>query len=146
VQTKFRPKVAFALRWLAALLLTSSSTFAQESRISGPIDSTQTVTLKGNVNPKAQARYDLGPVDPAFKLNYITLALKPSANQQAALEQLLSEQQDRLSPNYHRWLTPEQYADKFGLSAGDVAKVHAWLESEGFTINLRSAWTELDCV
>jgi len=39
--------------------------------------------------------------------------------QQAALEQLLKEQQDPASPNYHNWLTPETYADRFGASAAD---------------------------
>jgi uncharacterized protein (TIGR03437 family) len=131
-KTKLRVAVAFSAIGLA---LVPFKGVAQESRIPGLIDSTQTVTLKGNVNPKAQAQYDLGPVDPAFKLNYVTLALKPSTKQQAALEQLLGEQQDRSSPNYHRWLTPEQYADRFGLSVGDITKVTAWLESQGFTIN-----------
>lgn len=93
------------------------------------------MALKGNINPNAQLQFDRGPVDPSQRLGLITLALKPTPEQQADLEQLLMEQQDRSSPNYHRWLTPEQYADRFGLSVGDVAKIRAWLESEGFTIN-----------
>jgi uncharacterized protein (TIGR03437 family) len=116
------------------LSIVPSTVIAQESRIVGQIDSAQTVTLSGNLNPRAQARYDIGPVDPAFKLNYVTLVLKPSAQQQMALDELLTEQQDRSSPNYHRWLTPEQYADRFGLSRGDVGKVKGWLEGQGFTV------------
>ena len=37
------------------------------------------------------AWYDKGPVDRDLKIGYVTLVLKPSANQQAALERLLEE-------------------------------------------------------
>ena len=71
-----------------------------------------------------------------FPLGNITLVLRPSAAQQGALEQLLREQQDPSSANYHQWLTPETYADRFGASAADIAKLADWLASEGFTVKL----------
>jgi uncharacterized protein (TIGR03437 family) len=101
---------------------------AQEDRIAGKIDASHAVALPGNVHPNAQARYDEGIVDPAMKLNYVTLTLQPSAG----VAQLLSEQQDPASPNFRKWLTPEEYADRFGASPADLAKMVAWLESEGF--------------
>jgi subtilase family serine protease len=60
--------------------------------------------------------------------------LKKTDAQQTALEQLLQQQQDPASPNYHDWLTPEQYADRFGLSQNDLDKISAWLQSEGFSV------------
>jgi uncharacterized protein (TIGR03437 family) len=108
---------------------------AQQDRIAGPIEGAKAVVLNGNVNPRAQPQFDQGPVDPSLQLALVTLALKPTPQQQAALQQLLNEQQDRSSPNYHRWLTPEQYADQFGLSTADIAKIREWLESQGFTID-----------
>ncbi|HYL79144.1 MAG TPA: protease pro-enzyme activation domain-containing protein [Bryobacteraceae bacterium] len=84
------------------------------------------------------ARHDQGPVDPAFKIGYITLILKPSASQQAALERLLEEQQDRSSANYHRWLTPEQFGDRFGLSRSNYSTIVAWIEAQGFQIENRA--------
>jgi subtilase family serine protease len=60
--------------------------------------------------------------------------MKPAAGQQAMLERLLDEQQDRSSPNYHRWLTSEQFGDRFGLNGSDLAKVAAWIQSQGFRI------------
>jgi uncharacterized protein (TIGR03437 family) len=69
---------------------------------------------------------------------YITLAMKPSESQQAALERLLQEQQDPASPNYHRWLRPEEFGDRFGLAPGDYAKVVSWVESQGFHIENRA--------
>jgi uncharacterized protein (TIGR03437 family) len=51
------------------------------------------------------------------------------------LQQLLEEQQNPSSPNYHKWLTPEQYADRFGVTQTDIDKITAWLTSQGFTVN-----------
>jgi subtilase family serine protease len=47
---------------------------------------------------------------------------------------LLAAQRDPSSPSFHNWLTPEQYADRFGLSTTDLARVTAWLRSAGFTV------------
>ena len=63
----------------------------------------------------------------------ITMYLRPSTAQQSALQQTLANQQNPASPNYHKWLTPEQYADRFGVSPSDINKIVAWLESQGFT-------------
>ena len=106
---------------------------AQQKRVLAPVDTGRTVVLRGNVHPSAQARYDRGLVDPAQKIAGITILLKPSDSQQAELSQLLSELQDPASPNYHQWLTPEQYADRFGVSDADLLEIQAWLEGEGFS-------------
>jgi len=108
---------------------------AQQDRIAGPIEDRETLVLSGNVNPKAQPQFDQGPVDPALRIGPVTLAIKPTPRQQADLQQLLIEQQDRSSPNYRRWLTPEQYADRFGVSTPDIAKIRRWFEAQGFTID-----------
>ena len=116
------------------LVLCVTAQAAQPDRIVEPIDSAQTVVLKGNVHPKALPQYDQGPVDASMWLGRVTLQLSPSPRQQAALEKLLAEQQDAASPNYHRWLTPEQFANGFGVSRGDTLKLTNWLRSEGFTV------------
>jgi subtilase family serine protease len=121
---------------LHLLLATVSVTAwaAQPDRIVTPIDNSQTVVLKGNVNPKALPQDDQGRVEPSMKLPYITMLTKPTAAQQADLKRFLKEQQDPSSPNYRKGLTPEQYADRFGLSKSDIAKITDWLLSQGFTI------------
>ena len=108
---------------------------AQPDRILTPVDRSRVTVLPGGVNPQAQAANDQGPVDPAAQISYAAVYLKPSAAQQAALEQLLREQQQPGSPNFRRFLTPEQFADRFGLSAADAAKVADWLRSEGLQVN-----------
>jgi uncharacterized protein (TIGR03437 family) len=86
------------------------------------------------VHPLAQARYDRGPVEGTFRLGYIQMTFQQTPAQRADLDQLLAAQRDPASPDYHVWLTPEQYADRFGLSSTDLARITGWLRSAGFTI------------
>src|SRR5437762_13254175 len=87
-----------------ALLFFSVSYAAVQDRISGSLTSGQTITLKGNVHRRALPQFDQGPVDPAMHMGTLTLSTVPSAAQQRAITQLLAEQQDRKSPNYHKWI------------------------------------------
>jgi uncharacterized protein (TIGR03437 family) len=86
------------------------------------------------VHPLAQPRYDQGPVEATFRLGSIRMMFQQTAAQRANLDQLLEAQRDPASPDYHHWLTPEQYGDRFGLSPADLARTTAWLTSAGFTI------------
>jgi hypothetical protein len=124
----------FSTLVVCVLILSTLGFAAPPDRIAGAVLSSQTVTLPKSVHPKAQSQYDLGPADPSQQFGYITLLMAPSASQQKALDRLLAQQQDPKSPNYHKWLTPQQYADRFGLSQNDLAKVITWLASQGFQI------------
>ncbi|SPE42172.1 Peptidase S8 and S53, subtilisin, kexin, sedolisin [Candidatus Sulfopaludibacter sp. SbA3] len=121
-------------RQFLALILFACCVYAQADRISAPIDARQSDVLRGHVHPLARPANDRGAVEASFPVPGMTLLLKPSAGQQAALQQLLAQQQDPASPHYHQWLTPEQYADAYGVSAADLIKIADWLKSQGFTI------------
>ena len=121
-------------RIVSVLLLLPAALLAQMDRIHGNIDRAHKLAVAGNVPVFATPQLDESPVDPSMKLNYVMLNLKTSASQQADLDQLLRDQQDLFSPRFRKWLTPEQYADRFGASAADLAKISSWLESEGFEI------------
>src|ERR1700688_2038019 len=115
--------------------LASTLCFAvQPDRITGPIDSSQKVALKGNVHGLAQLRFDIGRTDGNMILHGVTIAFRPSTAQQSDLDNLLAQQQDRSSPNYHKWMTPAQFADRFGMTRGDIKRVVAWLRSQGFAV------------
>ncbi len=107
---------------------------AQPDRLSAPIDGRRTVVLAGHVPPQTQRQLDQGPVPASFAMPAITMDLKPSASQQTALEQLLANQQNPASPDYHKWLTPEEYASRFGVSQSDVNRITAWLQSQGLQV------------
>jgi uncharacterized protein (TIGR03437 family) len=83
------------------------------------------------IPPQAE---DIGPASPATLVESITLQLRPSPAQRTALENFLAAQQDPASPDFHRWLTPEQFADRFGLSSGAIAQAASWLRSQGFRV------------
>src|SRR5580692_3087709 len=123
----------FAL-FISYIVLSLPLASAQQNRIAARIDDNHTVRLSGRVHPNANPQNDRGAVDSSFQLPGITLLLKSSASQQSDLEQTLQQQQDPSSSNFHKWLTPEQYADRFGVSANDLARVTDWLKSQGFTI------------
>jgi len=105
------------------------------ARIVKPIDNTQLITLKGNTHPATQTAKDLGPVDPDMPLSRMQLLLQRSPEQQAALDAFMAEQYDPKSPNFHHWLSPDQYGQLYGPSDTDIATLTAWLQSQGMTVS-----------
>src|SRR3984885_9033414 len=117
------------------LMLSGYSAAAPVDRIIQPVDASRTRTVAGNVHHLAQPQYDQGAADARTPMDYMVFLVKPSASQQAELNQLLSDQLNPASPQYHQWLTPEAFGERFGLSEGDLSKVAGWLKSEGFAID-----------
>jgi pseudomonalisin len=103
-------------------------------RITNYVDDDQRATLSGNRHPLATAENDAGPVAPDYRMDRMVLTLLPDAAQEAALLQLLEEQQNPESPYYHRWLSPEQYGESFGVSESDTAQIADWLIAHGMDI------------
>jgi hypothetical protein len=105
----------------------------RRSRIKEEIDSTQLVTLRGHVRPDLTAERDMGVVEDELPLR-LYLVLQRSPEQQAELDNLLARQQQPTAPEYHRWLTPQEFGARFGASQDDIAKVTAWLEGQGMAV------------
>jgi len=102
------------------------------ARVTDTVDDTNRTVLRGNVHPKARGEFDRGAVADAQPVTRILLVLQRSAEQEAALRQLMEEQQSKNSPNYHAWLTPERFGQQFGPADADVQAVTDWLTSRGF--------------
>jgi subtilase family serine protease len=120
---------------MAALLAFALTASAQvRNRITQPLETGERVAVSG-AHPMARAEFDRGPVAGSMRIDRAAMVFKLSSAQQSALDKLLAEQQDPKSPNYHRWLTPEQYGERFGMSEADLAKVSAWLKSQGLTVD-----------
>ncbi len=105
------------------------------SMVTRAIDETQRVSLRGNVVPMARAANDQGTVAPNKQIDHMLLVLKRSPEQETALENLIAQQADKNSPNYHKWLTPAQFGEQFGASDQDITAVTTWLGSHGFQVN-----------
>jgi MYXO-CTERM domain-containing protein len=67
-------------------------------------------------------------------LRSASFVFQPSPQQKAERDARLAAVQDPSAPLYHRWLTPEQYAARFGASPADLARVSAWLQAQGFAV------------
>jgi len=102
------------------------------ARVRETVDDANRTVLRGNVHPKARAEFDQGTVADAQPVTRMLLLLQRSAEQEAALRQLMEEQQSKNSPNYHAWLAPEEFGKKFGPADADVQAVTDWLTSHGF--------------
>ena len=126
---------AFCVAAVAFLCATfgASAQAPKQKLVTQAVDESNRVTLRGNVHPWARAEFDQGAMLEMQPVNRIYVLLGRSAEQQTALDQLMREQVDASSENYHKWLTPAEYGAKFGPSDDDVAAVTSWLSSHGFT-------------
>jgi pro-kumamolisin-like protein/Big-like domain-containing protein len=111
----------------------AAQTVLVPARITQAIDEKNLVTLRGNVHPLARPEFDRGPVADAQPLKRMLLFLQRSPDQESALQQLLEDQQNKSSANYHAWLTPAQFGKQFGPADADIQTVTQWLTSQGFT-------------
>jgi len=111
----------------------SAQTTAIPARITQAIDEKQLVHLKGNVHPLARAEFDQGAVGDSTPMNRMLMLLQRSPEQQAALRQFMDEQLSKDSPNFQKWLTPEQFGKLYGPADADIQAVTSWLSSRGFT-------------
>lgn len=126
---------------VAATVLTAAGANAQSTvstasprRVLQAVDTSDGVSLASSVRPWVKHASDLGAVPASTAAPKMLLLLSRSAEQQQALEELLSDLQNPASPRYHHWLTPSQFGAAFGANADDVQSVTSWLQSQGFTV------------
>src|SRR5258707_6084065 len=113
----------------------SAQTQTVRARITGAVDETNRMQLRGNVHPLARPEFDQGVVADSQPMNRMLLLLQRSPEQQAALSALMEEQLAKGSPNYHKWLTPEEFGKQFGPADADIQTVTGWLVSHGFQVS-----------
>jgi hypothetical protein len=108
------------------------------------IDESRVKVLKGNTHPLARREFDLGTAPATLPMERMLLVLKRSPEQESALRKLLDDQQDKHSPHYHKWLTPEQFGAQFGPSDADMQTITSWLQSHGFQVGTTKGRTVLE--
>lgn len=106
------------------------------SRITQAVDETNRVVLAGNTRSEAQAANDRGAVANDFAMEHMLLQLKRSPEQELALQRFIDELHTQGSPNFHRWLTAQEFGERFGLAQAELEAVTNWLESHGFRVNV----------
>src|SRR5215470_16957912 len=89
-----------------------------------------------NVRPEARPENDRGRVADSLPIEHMLLQLKRSPKREAALQRFIGELQAKDSPNFHRWLTAQEFGERYGVAAADLDAVTAWLRSQGFQVNV----------
>jgi subtilase family serine protease len=102
------------------------------ARITQAVDEKNLLVLKGNVHPLARLEFDQGAAPLDLRMDRMLLVLKRSPEQESTLQKLLEDQQDKSSPRYRHWLTPEQFGQQFGPGDSDIQKAIGWLQGHGF--------------
>jgi subtilase family serine protease len=113
----------------------SSPTTPVRAHVTQPVDVQNLVPLRGNVHPLARAEYDRGVAPDDLPMQRMLLVLRRADDQEAALRQLLEDQQVKSSASYHAWLTPEEFGQRFGPADADIQAVTDWLAGQGFVVN-----------
>ena len=128
---RFAGFVAFFLGFASLALAQTANV---QPRINQAIDENNLVVLKGNTHPLANPQFDRGEAPASLPMDRMLLVLKHTPEQEAGIRELLAEQQNQSSPNFHNWLTPQQYGEQFGPSDADIQSVTSWLQSHGFQV------------
>lgn len=105
------------------------------SQLTREVDGHVRVIIQGSHAPMARRENDAGRVQSGIQLHGISIVFKRTPVQETGLQALIAAQQNPAAKSYHRWLTPEQFAARFGASDDEIASVESWLEQEGFSID-----------
>src|SRR5216684_7734575 len=136
-------KLGFFAVVVLAALVAAPSVCAQiefgvhaRPRITQSVDEMNRVALEGNTRPEAKAENDRGTVAAAFLMEHMLLQLRRSPEQELALQRFIDELHTQGSPNFHQWISAEQFGEKYGVTQQDLDAVTRWLETNGFRINV----------
>ena len=98
------------------------------------VDVTQFTKLPGNVHPLAQKKYDRGAVADSFAADRVLLLLNRTPERELELQEFLEQTHQRGSGAYHKWLTPQEFGERFGPADSDIQAAANWLSEQGFRI------------
>ena len=99
-----------------------------------PVSAATTQRLRNHVPTVVSRLKAVGRLNGSQHLR-LAIAL-PLRNQQA-LTDLLAQLQDPASPNYHKYLTPAQFAERFGPTEKDYDTVIAFATSHGMKVTAK---------
>jgi subtilase family serine protease len=122
------------MRWVGAAVIAFSFLGAANS-IGAQVGDNSLTMLRGNTSRNARPELDQGRAPDSLPQEHILLMLRRSEQKQQALQQLMEQQYDPRSADFHRWLTPQQFGAQFGPASGDIQKVTQWLTQHGFRLN-----------
>jgi subtilase family serine protease len=112
-----------------------AAAFSQPTRIKLPIDEGRRAEIRGQMHPALMQSIDRGEAPADLRADRVVMLLRASPAQDAALRQFLQNVQTPGRPEFHRWLTPESFGQRFGVAPQDIQVVQGWLKAKGFHID-----------
>lgn len=109
--------------WIAILLICSAA-----------VPGATTQYLAGHVPAAVAESKTIGEVPASTKM---TLAIGLPLRNQSDLETFLQQVADPASPNYRHYLTPDQFAERFGPSQDDYETLATFFEANGLAVTGR---------
>ena len=130
-----RPGIGAALLLLAAIPAFAQTRTLSHRRIVEEVDESRQVRLAANTHRLVHQATSVTSAPGDLAMDSMLLVLRGSPEQEAALTSLLANQQDPTSPDFHNWITPEEFGRRFGPADEDVQTVVRWLQSHGFRVD-----------
>jgi hypothetical protein len=130
---KFMAVIVFLAATLFGNIVQAQS--QPQARIVTPIKNEERVTVNGTTSPLLKTSVDMGRMVGGQNLGRMVLMLTPTEEQEQAAAQLIAVQHDSSSPSFHKWLTPAQFGQQFGVAPDDATKVQQWLQGQGLTVH-----------
>jgi subtilase family serine protease len=120
----------------ALIVAAGSRSQGQTALLTQRIDEAKLVTLAGNVRREANRANDRGRVADSLPMEHMLLQLQRSPEQEQALETFIDQLHDPSSPNFQKWITADEFGQRFGLAQQDLDAITVWLESHGFEVHV----------
>ena len=98
------------IRLAMVKVLSITAALAASALVMGQASSARFVLLRGNHPAEAAS---LTRASRADRTTPLELTIVLGLRNQAALKELLADQQKPASPRYHQWLTPQTFSDRF---------------------------------
>ncbi len=133
------PRLFAAVLVLVICAFAAGARAQSADRVPQSFDPAPAVVLKGHHPQWAVAANDVGAIDPNKSFENVTVTLARSPEAQKAFDQLVDDQRNPKSPQFHQWLTPIEIGARYGVSDHDIAQVSGWLESQGLHENVVSS-------
>jgi uncharacterized repeat protein (TIGR03803 family) len=127
VATLLEPTPVTAARtWLLSALLFAQGAFSAQAAERQVIHSKISATVT-----------NLSPVRHSSRWTRLNLSIGLPLRDREGLTNLLQQLYDPASTNYHRFLTPEQFAERFGPTAQDYQAVVSFAQSHGLAVTAK---------
>src|ERR1017187_739281 len=127
VATLLEPTPVTAARtWLLSALLFAQGAFSAQAAERQVIHSKISATVT-----------NLSPVRHSSRWTRLNLSIGLPLRDREGLTNLLQQLYDPASTNYHRFLTPEQFAERFGPTAQDYQPAASFAQSHGLAVTAK---------